>query len=249
MTDMQKRVAIVTGGGSGIGAATALALASSGVGVVVADVALASAEAVAAKIRHQGGEALPVLLDVTSPDSICEMMAGVHGAMGAVHILVNNAGICPTTPLADINLAEWNRVLAVNLTGTFLCTQAVLADMMAAKWGRIINIASLAGQVGGIIVGAHYAASKGGILAFTKTLARIGAPHGITANAIAPGTVETPMRESFSAADRDKLIGAALIRRPAQADEITAGVLYLASEAAGYVTGQTLNINGGAFML
>jgi NAD(P)-dependent dehydrogenase (short-subunit alcohol dehydrogenase family) len=140
-------------------------------------------------------------------------------------------------------------VLAVNLTGAFLCAQAVLPDMIALKWGRIVNISSLAGQVGGSIVGAHYVASKGGILALTKTLALIGAPHGITANAIAPGTVDTPMLDGFAADVHGKLFEAAVIQRLAQADEIAAGVLYLVSEAAGYVTGQTLNINGGAFMI
>ena len=246
---LQGRVALVTGSGSGIGAATAQALATDGACVVVADVALDLAQAVADKIRQQGGRALPVHLDVTSPESVREMMKVVHQELGPVHILVNNAGVCPATPLPDISLEEWNQVLAVNLTGTFLCAQAVLPDMIAVKWGRIVNISSLAGQVGGTIVGAHYVASKGGMLAFTKTLALIGAPHGITANAIAPGTVDTPMVEKFAADVREKLFGAAVIQRPAQADEIAAGVLYLVSEAAGYVTGQTLNINGGAFMM
>ena len=246
---LQGRVTIITGSGSGIGAATAEALATDGACVVVADVAFDPAQAVADKIRQQGGRALPVHLDVTSPESIREMMKVVHQELGPVNILVNNAGVCPATPLTDISLEEWNRVLAVNLTGAFLCAQAVLPDMIAVKWGRIVNISSLAGQAGGIIVGAHYVASKGGMLAFTKTLALIGAPHGITANAIAPGTVDTPMVEKFDADVREKLFGAALVRRPAQADEIAAGVLYLVSEAAGYVTGQTLNINGGAFMI
>ena len=249
MMSLQGRVTIVTGSGSGIGAATAQALAADGACVVVADVAFDPAQAVAEKIRQQGGRALPVHLDVTRPESIREMMKVVHQEWGPVHILVNNAGVCPATPLADISLEEWNQVLAVNLTGAFLCAQAILPDMIALKWGRIVNISSLAGQVGGSFVGAHYVASKGGILAFTKTLALIGAPHGITANAIAPGTVDTPMLEGFAADVRDKLFEAAVVQRPAQADEIAAGVLYLVSEAAGYVTGQTLNINGGAFMI
>jgi len=249
MMGLQGRVTLVTGGGSGIGAATAEALAADGACVVAADIAFDSAQAVATKIRQQGGRALPVHLDVTRPESVREMMKVVHQELGPVHILVNNAGVCPATPLADISLEEWNRVLAVNLTGAFLCAQAVLPDMMAVKWGRIVNISSLAGQVGGSIVGAHYVASKGGMLALTKSLALIGAPHGITANAIAPGTVDTPMLDGFAADVRDKLFEAAVVRRPARADEIAAGVRYLVSEAAGYVTGQTLNINGGAFMI
>lgn len=246
---LQGRVAIVTGSGSGIGAATAKALATEGACVVAADVAFDPARAVADKIRQQGGRALGVHLDVTRPESVREMMKIVHQEWGPVHILVNNAGVCPATPLADISLEEWNRVLAVNLTGAFLCAQAVLPDMIALKWGRIVNMSSVAGQVGGSIVGAHYVASKGGMLALTKSLALIGAPHGITANAIAPGAVDTPMLERFAADVREKLFEAAVVQRPAQADEIAAGVLYLVSEAAGYVTGQTLNINGGAFMI
>jgi len=245
---LQNRVAVVTGAGSGIGRATALALASAGARVAVVDLSLTAAMTSVAQIREYGGVAEAIQADVADPASVRSMMDAVRAALGSVGILVNNAGICPTTPFLDVTLEEWNRVLAVNLTGAFLCAQAVLPDMMANRWGRIVNVSSLAGQVGGIIAGPHYAASKGGLLALTKTLARLGAPHGITANAIAPGTVDTPMRDSFAPADQERLLGAALVRRAARPEEITAGVLYLVSAVAAYVTGHTLGINGGAFM-
>ena len=245
---VQNRVAIVTGAGSGIGRATAQALAAAGTRVAVADLALPAAQASAEQIRAGGGQAVAVEVDVADPARVRSMMDTVHSALGPVCILVNCAGICPTTPLLEVTLAEWNQVLAVNLTGAFLCAQAVLPDMMANRWGRIVNISSLAGQVGGIIVGPHYAASKGGLLALTKSLARVGAAYGITANAIAPGTVDTPMRDSFAPADQERLLGTALVRRTARPEEITAGVLYLVSEEAAYITGHTLAINGGAFM-
>jgi 2-hydroxycyclohexanecarboxyl-CoA dehydrogenase len=244
----QERVAVVTGAGSGIGRATALALAAAGVRVAVADLSLSGAMTSVTQIRENGGVAEAFQADVADPASVRSMVEGVHAALGSVAILVNNAGICPMTPFLDVTLEEWNRVLGVNLTGAFLCAQAVLPDMIANRWGRIVTLSSLAGQVGGIIVGPHYAASKGGLLALTKSLARLGAPHNITANAIAPGTVDTPLRDSFAAADQERLLGAALLQRAARPEEIAAGVLYLVSDEAAYVTGQTLAINGGAFM-
>jgi len=246
--DGYMRVAIVTGGGSGIGAATCTGLAAAGARVVVADISLDAAEGTAAQIHQRQGQALAVHTDVADPASVGRMVQAVHDAWGRVSILVNNAGICPTTPLLEISLDEWNKVLAVNLTSVLLCAQAVLPDMMENRWGRIVNVSSLGAQVGGLITGAHYVASKGGILALTKSIARFGAPYGITANNIAPGTVETPMRDAFGDAAKEKLIGAAIVRRAARPDEIAAGVLYLVGDQASYITGQTLNINGGAFM-
>ncbi|MBN1964937.1 MAG: 3-oxoacyl-ACP reductase FabG [Anaerolineae bacterium] len=246
--ELHARVAIVTGGGSGIGAATCLALAAAGARVVVADIASDAAERTADQIRRREGQALAVRADVADPVSVSRMAQTVHDAWGRVSILVNNAGVCPTTPLLEISLDEWNEVLAVNLTGVLLCSQAVLPDMMEDRWGRIVNVSSMGAQVGGIITGAHYVASKGGILALTKSIARFGAPYGITANNIAPGTVETPMRDALGDAAKERLIGAAIIRRAARPDEIAAGVLYLIGDKASYITGQTLNINGGAFL-
>lgn len=246
--EIQARVAIVTGGGSGIGAATCLALAAAGARVVVADISLEAAKSIAEQIQQRGGQALAVHVDVADTTSVRQMAQTVHDAWGRVSILVNNAGICPITPLLEISLDEWNKVLAVNLTSVLLCAQTVLPDMLENRWGRIVNVSSMGGQVGGIITGAHYVASKGGILALTKSIARFGAPYGITANSIAPGTVETPLRDSLGEAAKEKLIGAAVIRRAAQPEEIAAGVLYLVSDKASYITGQTLNINGGAFM-
>lgn len=242
------KVAVVTGGGSGIGAAISKALGTRGARVAVVDVDSDAAERVAAELHAGSARALAVEADVTEVGAVKEMVQAVRDEFGPVSVLVNNAAICPMTPFDEISLDEWNTVLAVNLTGAFLCSQAVIPDMAAQGWGRIVNISSLAGQVGGLIVGAHYAASKGGLLALTKSLARVGAPGGVTANAIAPGTVNTPMRREFTGAQQEALVEAGVIKRVASPEEIAAGVLYLISNDAGYVTGQTLSINGGALM-
>jgi NAD(P)-dependent dehydrogenase (short-subunit alcohol dehydrogenase family) len=243
------RVALITGAGSGIGRAIALAFADAGASVAVADLNQDAADRVAEEIAVAGGEALALPLDVSQPERVAAVVAETVAAWHGLDILVNSAGICPLTPLAAISLAEWNRVLAVNLTGTFLCAQAAFLHLQGSRCGRIINISSLAGRTGGITVGLHYSASKGGVISMTKALARMLAPSGGTANCIAPGPLDTAMTADWPAENREMLRQQIPLGRLGHAEEVAALALHLASDAGAFITGATLDINGGIAML
>jgi NAD(P)-dependent dehydrogenase (short-subunit alcohol dehydrogenase family) len=246
---LEDRVALITGAGSGIGRAIALAFADAGASVAVADLNQDAADRVAEEIEVAGGEALALPLDVSQPERVAAVVAETVAAWGALDILVNSAGICPLTPLAEILLAEWNRVLAVNLTGTFLCSQAAFPHLQASRCGRIINIASLAGRTGGVTVGLHYSASKGGVISMTKALARMLAPSGGTANCIAPGPLDTPMTADWPPENREMLRQQIPLGRLGRAEDVAATALHLASDAGSFITGATLDVNGGIAML
>ena len=203
----------------------------------------ALAEAVRS-IQEQGGEAVSRRFDVADAGAVHSAFASI----GRVGILVNNAGICPLTPLEHTGEAEWDRVLAVNLKGAFLCTQAAVAGLRAGGWGRVINIASAAGQIGGVAVGVHYAASKGGLLAMTKSFARLLAPYGVTVNAVAPGTAETDLTSSWSQPTLEALRAKIPLGRFIQPNEIGAVVAFLCSAEAAAITGATIDVNAGLFM-
>ncbi len=239
------RVAIVTGGARGIGAAICRAFAQEGARVAVADVDLTVARDVAEQLRPDG---LAIEVDVADEEMVEAMVARVQADLGPVNILVNNAGICPLADFEEIDAAEWDRVLAVNLKGAFLCSRAVVGGMRRRGWGRVINISSVAGKMGGVMVGAHYAASKAGLLALTWCLARAYASDGITANAIAPATVDTGLTRSWSEEKRRSLVDSIPLGRLGQPEDVAAAALYLASDAAGYVTGEVLDVNGGFLM-
>ena len=249
MKVIEDRVALVTGAGSGIGRAIALAFADAGAAVAVADLHRDAADRVVEEISATGGKVLALPLDVSQPERVAAAVAETVAAWHGLDILVNSAGICPLTPLAAISLAEWNRVLAVNLTGTFLCAQAAFPHLQASRHGRIINIASLAGRTGGVTVGLHYSASKGGVISMTKALARMLAPSGGTANCIAPGPLDTPMTADWPPENRELLRQQIPLGRLGHAEDVAAAALYLASGAGSFITGATLDINGGIAML
>lgn len=241
---MKKRVALVTGAGSGIGRATALALLDAGYHVACGyNSSREGAEKVA-----RGRDALAVKMDIGSRASVQRAVAAVKKHLGGIDVLVNNAALVQEKTFDTITDGDWDRMLAVNLRGAFITAQEILPGMVARKWGRIVNIASIGGQWGGMRQ-VHYAAAKAGLINLTHSLARLYSPHGITANAVSPGLVGTEMiaGELKSKAGRQKAAQIPL-GRIARPEEIAAGVIYLASDAAAYVTGQTLNINGGMLM-
>lgn len=243
------RVAVVTGGGSGLGQAICSKLAGDGHRVAVLDVNGEAAAKVAAEIVASGGDATPMDCDVSEEDSVSAAFDAVRAQYGPVELLVTSAAISGFTRFDKITVGEFNRYLAVNLTGTFVCIRAALADMVPAKWGRIVTISSAAGQQGAPLQG-HYAASKGGVIAMTKTVARDYAAKGITANSVPPFVIDTPMLREQQQAGKlppaeylSKAIPAGHLGSP---DDVAGLCSYLCSDAAGYITGQVIGVNGGA---
>jgi NAD(P)-dependent dehydrogenase (short-subunit alcohol dehydrogenase family) len=249
MTSAVSRTAVVTGGGSGLGKAISEQLAADGHRVAALDVNKESAEQVAAAIRAAGGSALAVGVDVSDEDAVEAAFASVRGSFGPIAILVTSAAIAGFTRFDKITLDEWNRYLAVNLTGTFLCIRTALPDMVAAEWGRIVTISSAAGQQGAPAQG-HYSATKGGVIAMTKTVALDYARTGITANTVPPFVIDSPMlrqqQEQGTLPATDVLTRAIPAGRLGAGEEVAAVCSFLCSEAAGYVNGQVIGVNGGA---
>ena len=249
-TAAMQRIAVVTGGASGIGQAVCRRLGRNGAGVAVLDLNRAGAEATAAAIVADGGRAAAWEVDVADGEVVRAAVAAVRAALGAATILVNVAGIGEFALLADMTDAQWQRMLGVHLSGTFHCARAVAPDMVAARWGRIVNVSSVAGLSGGGPGLSHYAAAKGGIIAFSKALAHELGPAGITVNAVAPGLIDTPMvKEAMVSPEiRRHAVEGAPVRRIGVPDDIAAAVAYLVSDEASFVTGQVLSPNGGRYM-
>ena len=240
------KVAVVTGGGSGIGRAISVQLAKDGAAVAVWDLNGDGAEETCALIRADGGKALAVTVDASSAEAITAAAHHTRAQLGQITVLVNNAGITGTDDFQTITLDHWERMLRINLTGPFLCTQAIIPDMLAAGWGRIVNISSSSTETGAPMM-AHYVASKGGIIGMTKALAIEYAARGITVNNVPPGFIDTPMLRA-SPVDVEGYAKTMPMKRPGKPEDIAAAVSYLASEAAAYVTGHTLSVNGGRYM-
>lgn len=243
------RVAVVTGGGSGLGASICARLATDGHRVGVLDLNEEAAAKVAAQIDASGGRALAVGVDVSREASVHAAFDAVRRTFGPVEILVTSAAVGGFTRFDQITLEEWNRFLAVNLTGTFLSLQEGLADMVPAKWGRIVTISSAAGQQGAPRQG-HYSATKGGVIALTKTIARDYAGKGITANTIPPFAIETPMlreqQQQGHLPPTEYLTQAIPAGHLGTPEDVAGLCSYLCTEGAGYVTGQVIGVNGGA---
>jgi 2-hydroxycyclohexanecarboxyl-CoA dehydrogenase len=245
------RVAVVTGAASGMGLAIAQRLAGSGHRVAVLDLDGVAAERAAEELRGSGAQALGIAADVADRGAVDRALAHVRLELGPVEIVVTSAGIDEFTSFTDITPSQWDRMLAVNLTGTFHCVQAAVPDMMAAGWGRIVTISSSSAQSGAKRM-AHYVASKGGVIALTKALAAELGPHGITVNTIPPGSIETPMTRRAEAAgdlpSTDALAKMIPVRRMGTPEDIAAACDFLCSEEAGYINGQQINLNGGRYM-
>jgi 3-oxoacyl-[acyl-carrier protein] reductase len=245
--DLTGKVALVTGASQGIGRAIALDLAKHGAAVAVAARSTDKLEALAAEITSAGGAAKPFALDVTSEESIKSCAKAVLADLGACHILVNNAGITRDGLALRMKLPDFDDVLRANLTGAFLLTQAVISSMMKARWGRVINITSVVGETGAAGQ-ANYAASKAGLIGLTKSLAREFASRNITINAVAPGFISTAMTDSLTDEQRSSILSQVPLGRYGTVDDIASAVTFLASDSAAYITGHTLDVNGGMYM-
>jgi 3-oxoacyl-[acyl-carrier protein] reductase len=242
------RVAVVTGGGRGIGRAVAVRLANEGANVTISYRSNdASAEEVAEEVRAAGAQCEIFKGDVSSPEDVDALFRGVRDSFGQVDILVNNAGLTRDNLMMRMKESEFDEVLRTNLKGTYLCTRAALRQMIRARWGRIVNVSSVVGLVGNAGQ-ANYAASKAGIIGFTKSVAREVAQRGITANVVAPGYVETELTRSLPDDVKDQIKGQVPAGRFGEAEEVAEVVAFLAGEGAGYVTGQTVAVDGGMTM-
>lgn len=246
----QAKVAIVTGGAAGIGAAISRFLARDGADVAIWDRNIDLVQPIVDEIEAMGRKVVVSKVDVSKHGDIQAAVDIAREQLGPISILVNNAGISPEKDFEDITLADWDTVMDVNFKGMFMCTQAVIDDMSAAKWGRIINISSSSAQSGAKRM-AHYAASKGGVIAFSKALAQEVGARGITVNNVSPSFVHTAGLDSV--ADRipggiEAFSSMIPMGRVGQPEDLAAAVAFLASDAAGYITGHTLSVNGGRYM-
>jgi NAD(P)-dependent dehydrogenase (short-subunit alcohol dehydrogenase family) len=246
------RVALVTGAGSGMGEATSHRLAREGMAVGVLDIDGAAASRVAEAIRGAGGRATAVTADISSRLQVKAAAEEVRRAFGPITVLINNAAVESFMAFDEIDEDSWDRLMSVNLKGAYIVTQVVLPDMIGAGWGRVVNVSAIGAQSGATHM-AHYTASKGGLIAMTKSLAVELGAKGVTVNSVSPGFILTPMSQraiddNLFPVPAEQIYGAYPIPRLGQPDEIAAACAYLVSQDAGYVTGQVLAVNGGAYV-
>lgn len=249
--DLTGKVAIVTGAASGIGYATALALSKCGAAVVVNfHRNETGAEMLCKEIGANGGTALPLQADVTVATDVEALVRKTRDELGAVDILVNNAGsLIERLRILELSEQRWDEVINLNMKSVFLCCKAVAPLMMERKNGSIINLSSIAGRNGGALGSIHYSTAKGGVITFTKGLAKELAPYGIRVNAVSPGVIDTPYHEQFSTLEMMKgYVNAIPLGRVGKAEEVAKVIAFLASDAASYIVGETIEINGGMYM-
>lgn len=245
------RVAVVTGAASGMGLAISRRLAAQEHRVALLDLDGDAAEQAAEDLRGTGAQALAAKVDVTDRGAVDEALHRVRRELGPVEIMVTSAGLDEFAAFTDISTAQWDRMIAVNLTGTFHCVQAAVPDMLAAGWGRIVMISSSSAQSGADRM-AHYVASKGGVIGLTKALAIELSRHGITVNTIPPGAIDTPMSRRAQATgalpSTDVVAKTIPVRRMGTPEDVAAACAFLCSEEAGYITGQQINVSGGRYL-
>ncbi len=247
MPELDGRVSLVTGAAQGIGRIIALELAAAGADVVVADIMEEGIETVAEEIGKLGKRALAVRLDVSDEESAHAAVEAAMSEFGQVDHLVNNAGITRDNLLIRMKPEEWSSVLAVNLSGVYNCTRSVVRYMMKRRYGRIVNITSVIGQMGNPGQ-TNYGATKAGVIGFTKSAARELGSRGITVNAVAPGFIESPMTDNLSEEIRERLLANVPLARLGLPEDVAKAVKFLVSDAASYITGAVINVNGGMYM-
>lgn len=245
---LKGRVAIITGGARGIGKAIVLALVREGVKVAIVDFDKEGAIALKDRIEKEQGEAIAIPCDVSKSSEVKAMVDQVKKAFNRIDILVNNAGIIRRGTIETVTEEDWDRVIEVNLKGTFNCSKAVVETMKQQGYGKIINVSSIAGKMGDITSAPGYGPSKAGIDALTKTLARQLAPYGINVNAVAPHAIETEMSAQWSEEKRKEIIASIPLGRLGKPEDVAEAVLFLASDNASFITGEILDVNGGALM-
>ena len=226
----------------------ALELAREGADVAVWDVNREAARETQRAVQALGRRSLAMAADVASGGAVRAAADQVLAAWGRIDILINNAGICQAAAIEEISEADWDRVLSVNLKGTFLCSRAIMPEMKRQRSGRIINLGSVSGKVGGISAGAHYSASKAGVMCFTKSLARELAPFGVTVNGIAPGVIESDMTRKLCGGQWDDYLAGIPLGRIGRVEDVARVAVFLASSDAAYLTGEIIDVNGGQFM-
>lgn len=242
------RVAVVTGGAKGIGAGISLALSEAGAKVAVVDLDFDAASQLVARLRVQGRQAEAVRCDVSSTEDVHAAVRTINDTLGPVDLLVNNAGIGDFVSFPDITRDRWDRMVGVHLTGAYNWSHAVMPGMRERRFGRIVNVSSVAGKRGDFIGNAHYTAAKAGLIGLTKSLAAWAAPDGVRVNGIAPGIVDTELTRGMTEEHRRVTLSRIPIARFASPQEMASVVLFLLGDAASYVVGETINVNGGSYI-
>lgn len=249
MDRLSGKRALITGAGGDFGRAIATLFAQEGADLILSDINSEAVEKVAKDIEalNTGAKIVVIACDVVKEDQVKNMFAKADEELGGVDILINNAGISKVSAIQEISLDEWNKLMDINLTGMFLCSREVVDQMIERKYGKIVNMSSISG-VTWREVGAHYGASKAGVLGLTRTLAAQVAKYGINVNAVAPAAIRTSIQDSFAPEVLEKMMSTVLLNRCGYPKDIANLVLFLACEESSYITGECININGGAFM-
>jgi len=246
--ELKSKVAIITGAVGGIGRAAAELFAKEGATLVLVDINSQALDEFAEKIKKNGGEVINFAIDVANEQQVQHVVQATLEKFKKIDILVNCAGICKMIPILDIEVAEWDHIMAVNLRSVFLFSKEVFRHMKENKYGKIISLASAAGKIGGLAAGAHYSASKAGIMCFTKSLSLQAAPYKINVNAVCPGPTKTEMTDAWGQGTNEAFAARIPFKEYAQPTDIAEAILFLASDRAKYITGEILDVNGGLVM-